>query len=50
MFTGMWLSTLIVFPVGIWLSYMAGTDSAIMSTETYTKILNKIGIGNWFKK
>jgi len=50
MFTGMWLSTLIVFPIGIWLSYMAGTDSAIMATENYTKILNKIGIGNWFKK
>lgn len=50
MFTGMWLSTLIVFPIGIWLSYMAGTDSAIMSTETYVKIWNKIGIKNWFKK
>jgi len=50
MITGMWFSTFIFFPVGIWLSYMAGTDSAIMSSETYVKILNKIGIGKWFGK
>ena len=50
MITGMWFSTFIFFPIGIWLSYMAGTDSAIMATETYVKILNKIGIGKWFRK
>lgn len=50
MITGMWFSTFIFFPVGIWLSYMAGTDSAIMASETYVKILNKIGIGKWIRK
>ncbi|MBK6282869.1 MAG: LptF/LptG family permease [Draconibacterium sp.] len=50
MVTGMWFSTLIFFPVGVWLSYMAGTDSAIMSSEAYIKLLNKIGIRGWFKK
>ena len=50
MITGMWFSTFIFFPIGIWLSYMAGTDSAIMATETYVKILNKIDIGKWFRK
>ncbi len=50
MITGMWFSTFIFFPVGIWLSYMAGTDSAIMSAETYVKILNKIGLGKWLKR
>jgi lipopolysaccharide export system permease protein len=50
MFTGMWFSTMIFFPVGIWLSYMAGTDSAIMSSEAYMKLLNKIGIGNLIRK
>jgi lipopolysaccharide export system permease protein len=50
MVTGMWFSTLIFFPVGVWLSYMAGTDSAIMSSEAYIKLLNKIGIIGWFKK
>jgi len=46
MVTGMWFSTFIFFPVGVWLSYMAGTDSAIMSTETYTKLLSKIGLSS----
>lgn len=50
MVTGMWFSTFIFFPVGIWLSYMAGTDSAIMSAETYVKILHKIGFGRWIRK
>lgn len=50
MITGMWFSTFVFFPVGIWLSYMAGTDSAIMSAETYVKILNKIGFGRWLRK
>lgn len=50
MFTGMWFSTLVFFPVGIWLSYMAGTDSAIMSAEAYVKFFNKIGLGNLVRK
>jgi lipopolysaccharide export system permease protein len=50
MFTGMWFSTFVFFPVGIWLSYMAITDSAIMSTETYTKILGKLGLGSLISK
>jgi hypothetical protein len=29
---------------------MAGTDSAIMSSEAYIKLLNKIGIKARFKK
>jgi lipopolysaccharide export system permease protein len=50
MFTGMWFSTFVFFPVGVWLSYKAATDSSIMSAETYTKLLNKIGFRRWFKK
>ncbi len=50
MFTGMWFSTFVFFPIGIWLSYMAVTDSAIMSSETYIKLLNKIGIGKLIRK
>jgi lipopolysaccharide export system permease protein len=50
MVTGMWFSTLIFFPVGVWLSYMAGTDSAIMSSEAYIKLLHKFGIKARFKK
>lgn len=50
MVTGMWFSTFVFFPVGVWLSYKAGTDSSVMSTETYTKLLNKIATFGWFKK
>jgi lipopolysaccharide export system permease protein len=50
MFSGMWFSSFVFFPIGVWLSYKAGTDSAIMSTETYHKFFNKIGLGRLFGK
>ena len=50
MITGMWFSTFIFIPIGAWLSYMAITDSAVMSAETYTKLLSKIGLIGWIKK
>ncbi len=50
MFTGMWFSTFIFFPIGAWLSYKAVTDSAIMSAETYTKLLGRISSARWLKK
>ncbi len=50
MFTGMWFSSLVFLPVGIWFSYKAGSDSAIMSSETYTRFFERIGLGRWIKK
>ena len=50
MITGMWFSTFIFFPIGVWLSYMAGTDSAIMSSEAYIKLLNKFRIRDWLSR
>lgn len=44
MFTGMWFSSFVFLPVGIWLTYKAATDSAIMSAETYTRLLNRLGL------
>jgi lipopolysaccharide export system permease protein len=44
MFAGMWFSTFIFLPVGIWLSYKAATDAALMSAETYSKLLGKLGL------
>ncbi len=43
MVTGMWFSTFVFLPIGVWLSYKAGTDSAIMSSETYTKLFSRFG-------
>jgi lipopolysaccharide export system permease protein len=50
MFNGMWFSSYIFLPIGIWLSYKAATDSALMSSETYTKIIDKLGIDKLFPK
>ena len=50
MVNGMWLSTYIFLPVGVWLSYKAATDASIMSAETYTKFFSRIGLGKFFKK
>jgi lipopolysaccharide export system permease protein len=41
-FYGMWVSTIVLFPIGIYLTYKAATDSAIMSKETYSNMLRKI--------
>src|SRR5690606_709304 len=52
MFTGMWFSTLIFLPVGVWLTYKAATDAALMSSETYRKIFDKLNFhkaGLYFK-
>lgn len=49
MFTGMWFSTLVFLPVGIWLTYKAGTDSSVMSADTYLKIFNKLKPSNWLR-
>jgi lipopolysaccharide export system permease protein len=50
MITGMWFSTFVFFPIGAWLTYMAVTDSAVMSAETYTKLLSNLGLIGWIKK
>ncbi len=50
MFTGMWFSSFVFLPVGIWLTYKAATDSAVMSAETYSKLLGRIGLGRFINK
>ena len=50
MVNGMWLSSYIFLPVGVWLSYKAATDSSIMTAETYTRFFSRIGLGRFFKK
>jgi len=40
-FVGMWISTFLLVPMGIWLTYKAANDSVIMNIETYF---------SWFKK
>jgi lipopolysaccharide export system permease protein len=41
-FQGMWISAVVLFPIGIFLTYKAATDAAIMNMETYTNFIRKI--------
>jgi lipopolysaccharide export system permease protein len=48
-YTGVWFSTVILFPLGIFLTYKATRDSALMSSMIYKDIINKI-TKKFFKK
>lgn len=50
MLTGMWFSSFIFLPVGIWLSFKATRDAALMNAETYTKFFEKIGLEKLLNK
>jgi lipopolysaccharide export system permease protein len=39
---GMWMSTMIFLPVGIFLAYQASTDSNIMDAESYKQFFRKL--------
>ncbi|HOH55356.1 MAG TPA: LptF/LptG family permease [Paludibacteraceae bacterium] len=41
-FEGMWLSSAVLLPVGIFLTYKAVTDSALFNPENYEKIWNRL--------
>jgi lipopolysaccharide export system permease protein len=41
-FLGMWAAIIILLPVGMFLTYKATTDSAILNTETYILFFRKI--------
>ena len=41
-FAGMWASSYILFPIGLFLTYKATTDSVIMNIDTYIIFLKKI--------
>ncbi len=43
-FLGMWISTFLLIPMGIWLTYKAANDSVIMNIETYFIWLKKLGM------
>ena len=45
---GMWMSTMIFLPIGMFLAYKAATDSNIMDAESYKHLFRNIV--NKFKK
>jgi lipopolysaccharide export system permease protein len=42
-FEGMWLSSAILLPVGLFLSYKAATDSALFDKDVYVRFFRKLG-------
>ncbi|WP_167606480.1 LptF/LptG family permease [Maribellus sediminis] len=50
MVSGMWFSSFVFLPLGVWLTYKAVTDSAIMSAETYTRFFSRLGLTKLFGK
>ncbi len=40
--TGMWMATVVLLPIGIFLTYKATTDSGLLDMDTYTKSIRKI--------
>jgi lipopolysaccharide export system permease protein len=40
---GMWISSLILLPLGVFLTYKATRDSALMSMDMYTNFFKKLG-------
>ncbi|BAX79267.1 LptF/LptG family permease [Labilibaculum antarcticum] len=47
---GMWMSSLVVLPLGIILTYKATTDSSVFNIENYIDFFKKINPLNLFKK
>ncbi|MFZ4582509.1 MAG: LptF/LptG family permease [Paludibacter sp.] len=39
---GMWLSSSILLPIGVFLTYKAAVDAVLFNTEEYTKLMHKI--------
>ena len=39
---GMWLSSMVLLPIGIFLTYKAATDSALFSPEAWIKLFGKL--------
>lgn len=47
---GMWLSTVVLLPICVYLSYLATIDSSVLSLDEYIKWFKKIKISKLFKK
>jgi lipopolysaccharide export system permease protein len=49
-FTGMWLSTMILIPIGIFLTYKAMKDSQLFNAEFYYRLLRKLKLSQLLKE
>lgn len=49
-FGGMWLSTLILIPIGLFLTFKAMQDSQIFNSEFYYRVLRRLRLSRFFKE
>ena len=47
---GMWLSSAVLLPLGIFLTYKATTDSPLMDLEVWNKVFGRFNIAKYLKK
>lgn len=47
---GVWLSTIIILPLGLFLTYKATTDAPLLDAESWKKTFDKINLAKFFKK
>ena len=48
--SGMWFSSFVFLPLGIWLTYKAATDSGVMNIESYQLFFKKLARLNFLKR
>ncbi len=46
--TGMWLSSFVLLPIGIFFTYKASRDSRLFNMEAYNQIISRLG--SFFKR
>lgn len=47
--SAVWVATIVFFPVGIFLTYKAVTDSMLLTSEAYTRLLKRLNIFRFLK-
>ena len=47
---GVWLSTLLILPLGLFLTYKATTDAPLLDAESWKKTFEKLNLKKFFKK
>jgi lipopolysaccharide export system permease protein len=49
-FAGMWLSTSVLIPIGVFLTYKAMKDSQLLNAEFYYRMLRKLKLSKLLKE
>jgi lipopolysaccharide export system permease protein len=47
---GMWMSTLLMFPLSIWLTWKASREAVLFDRDTYLRIFRIFDITRWMNR